>query len=197
MAEQSAAPYTAEDLAYVRSEYLTLPDLVAGRVEDVEQVDTLIGRGRLPGPAYVLPDGTPVFPPDYFHLLDEAGGVDELPTHFERLHSAALARYGDVSTLAEDWAGYLSGDYGVCLRQVTPERMVEKSALIARITELVAAPDPDDRAWLEQLCAAVDRLDDIERPFTDHDRLRWGGTSRDTNITAVRAGYLSGTPAAC
>jgi hypothetical protein len=197
MADDSAAPYTAEDLAYVRAEYVPLAGLVEGRTEEVEEVSDLIDRGRLPGPAYVLPDGTRMFPPDYFRLVDEAGGVEALLEHFERLHADAIARYGPASTLAEDWNGYLSGAYGVCLWQVTPERMVEKAALIARITELVAAPDPDDRDWLHLLCTAVDRLDAIERPFTDHDRLRWGGTSRDTNITVVRAGHLTAAPAGC
>lgn len=197
MTRQSPAPYTAEDLAYVAADYLTLSELVAGRGEDVERIGVLIADGRLPGPAYVLPDGTQMFPPDYFRLLDEAGGVEKLPGHFARLHADGVARFGPASTLAEDWSGYLSGAYGVCLREVTPERMVEKAALIARIAELVAAPRPDDREWLDLLCTAVDRLDTIERPFTDHDRHRWGGTSRDTNITAVRAGYLSAAPAVC
>ena len=155
MADESAAPYTAADLAYVEGEYLTLAELVAGRGEVVEQVTALIDRAQLPGPAYVLPDGTRMYPPDYFRLIDEAGGIDELPAHFERLHADAIARYGPASTLAEDWDGYLSGAYGVCLRQVTPERMVEKAALIARIGELVAAPDPDDRNWLELLCTPL------------------------------------------
>jgi hypothetical protein len=135
-----------------------------------------------------------MFPPDYFRLVDEAGGIDALRRHFERLHEAAVGRFGPASTLAEDWQGYLSGAYGVCLWEVTPERMVEKAALIARIQHLVAEPDPGNPAWQDRLRTAVERLDAIERPFTDHDRHRWGGTSRDTNVTEVRARYLATVP---
>jgi hypothetical protein len=42
------------------------------------------------------------------------------------------------------------------------------------------------------LAAAVDELDALLRPFTDYDRQRWGGTSRDTYVTDVRRTHLAG-----
>jgi len=69
--------------------------------------------------------------------------------------------------------------------------MVEKSALIAEIDGLTASPAPGSEDWTSRLRDAVDRLDEIERPFTDYDRQRWGTTSRDRYITAVRAQHLS------
>jgi hypothetical protein len=68
--------------------------------------------------------------------------------------------------------------------------MVEKAALIAEIDMLTAVPAVEDEQWRSRLRDAVDALDEIERPFTDYDRQRWGATSRDTHIAAVRARYL-------
>lgn len=186
------AGYTEADLAYVRAEYRTLDELCADRPQTPQEIRELVAAGRLPRSAYVLPDGTEMFPPDYFALVDSAGGVEQLRAHFDDRHRVATTMLGTPGVdPEEDWVGYLSGQYGVCLREVTPEAMVEKSALIALIESLVAVPRPDDDAWRTQLASAVDDLDEVERPFTDHDRQRWGGTSRDTHITAVRARFLA------
>lgn len=183
--------YTDDDLAYVRAEYATLEQLCADRPEEPAQVRALIDDGRLPRAAYTLPDGTGLFWPDYFDLVDAAGGPDGLPGHFEDRHRAATSALGlaDVGP-DDDWRGYLSGEFGVCLREVTPEAMVEKAVLIAEIDALVALPATADDGWRRKLRDAVDDLDDLERPFTDHDRRRFGTTSRDTHITAVRMRYL-------
>ena len=55
-----------------------------------------------------------------------------------------------------------------------------------------AAPAVVDEGWRAQLKEAVDDLDELERPFTDYDRQRWGGVSRDSHITSVRARFLEG-----
>ncbi|HET6627479.1 MAG TPA: DUF6058 family natural product biosynthesis protein [Nocardioidaceae bacterium] len=185
--------FSDADLAYVSAEYSTLEQLCADRAETPQDVHDLIDRGQLPRPAYVLDDGTEMFPPDYFDLLDAAGGVEALPGYFDQRHRAASTALGLPGVdPREDWEGYLTGEFGVCLREVTPETMVEKSALVAQIDTLTAVPAAEDAGWREQLRAAVDELDEIERPFTDYDRQRWGSTSRDAKITAVRAQYLSG-----
>lgn len=184
--------YTDADLAYVTASYRTLEDLCADRAEAPEQVRADIEAGRLPRATYLLPDGREMFPPDYFAVLDDVGGVDGLREHFDNRHRAASTALGLPGVdPKEDWAGYLSGEYGVCLREVTPEAMVEKSALIATIDTLTAAPAPADEDWRRQLGAAVDDLDELERPFTDYDRQRWGGTSRDSHITGIRARFLT------
>jgi Family of unknown function (DUF6058) len=185
--------FTDDDLAYVTAEYHTLQQLCTGRAESAEEVRGLIAQGRLPRPTYVLPDGTELFPPDYFMVLDGAGDVDGMRDWFDARHRAASTMLGLPGVdPEEDWRGYLSGEFGVCLREVTPEAMVEKSALIATIDTLTAAPAVDDEGWRAQLREAVDDLDELERPFTDYDRQRWGGTSRDSHITAVRARFLDG-----
>jgi Family of unknown function (DUF6058) len=174
--------FSEADIRYVIAEYRTLDELCRGRAETVAEVRRLIDAGRLPKPTYVLPSGEARFPPDYFALLDSAGSVAELPAHFHaRYTSSGLAEDAE-----EDWAGYLSGQFGVCLWQVTPEAMAEKNRLIRAIERLVAESAEGDASWREELRTTVDALDALERPFTDFDRQRWGDTSRDRHITRVR-----------
>jgi hypothetical protein len=80
--------FSEADLAYIRGNYVPLAELCAERGESVAEVETLIDERRLPHPSYVLDDGTALFPCEYFRLVDEAGGVDELPEHF----AAVIAR---------------------------------------------------------------------------------------------------------
>jgi hypothetical protein len=128
-------------------------------------------------------------PPDYFALLDEAGGVDALPARFLARYLAAADGPAAAADAEADWAGYLSGEFGVCLRSVTPESMAAKNRLIRRIVALVTSPDEADPAWRAELHTAVDALDAVERPFTDFDRQRWGETSRIRHIDRVRARF--------
>ncbi len=69
--------------------------------------------------------------------------------------------------------------------------MVAKIRLIARIEELRTAPAPDDPAWYGAMREAVDALDALLRPYTDHDRERWGVTGRDRYVTRVRERWPS------
>ncbi len=189
----SEAQFSDRDLDYVRKEYVVLDRLCADRAETPEQVRELIDQRRLPRATYVLPDGTEMFPPDYFALLDEAGSLDAMRETFDQRYLIATSALGLLAVEPEeDWHGYLSGEFGVCLWEVSPETMVEKSALIAEIDGLTGSAAPADEDWRSRLTDAVDRLDEIERPFTDYDRQRWGTTSRDRYIAAVRAQYLDG-----
>lgn len=176
---------TQSDIRYVLAEYRTLAELCRGRAETVTEVAGLIEAGRLPRPTYVLPSGEARFPPDYFALLDDAGSVAALPAHFRGRYLAV----GPAEDADEDWDGYLSGQFGVCLWRVTPESMAEKNRLVRTLDRLLAAPAEADREWLAELRVAVDALDALERPFTDFDRQRWGDTGRDRYITRVRAAY--------
>jgi len=177
------ATMTDADVAYVRANYVTLGELCAGRAETPVDVTALIDQGLLPRPSYVLPDGTAMFPRDFFALLDDAGEPELLRAEFERRYRG--------NELDEDWDGYLSGVYGVCLREVTPETITRKGRLVDRIEAMLAAPRPDDAGWLARLRAAVNELDALERPFSpDYDRTRFGRPpTRDTLISAPRRRY--------
>jgi hypothetical protein len=184
--------YTDADLAYVEAEFRTLDQLCADRADTPDQIGELIGAGTLPAPSYVLPDGRELFPPDYFALIDAAGGPAGLREHFVQQHRAASSALGLTGIdPEEDWRSYLSGEQGATLRELTPEAMVEKAALVTGIDTLVAEPAPDDEGWRERLATEVDDLDELLPPFTDYDRQRWGGTSRDSHVTGVRARFLS------
>jgi hypothetical protein len=180
--------FTAADLAYIRGDYLTLDELCEGRDETPAGVGRLIDKGLLPRPSYVLDDGTEMFPTDYFRLADEAGGAEALPAYFaQRLREA-----GD-DDVEEQWEGYLSGLYGVCLREVTPKTIARKTALVSSLCELLVLAKPRDPEWRERLRAEVDELDELERQFSpDYDRNeeRFGcKPTRDLLIAAARERY--------
>ena len=107
-----------------------------------------------------------------------------------RLERAAAADPNPASEAEEEWQAYLSGEYGVCLKHVTPENIVRKGALVARIEQLLAGPDPDGAEWPRNLREAVDELDALERQFAAFDRIRFGApSSRERLITATRQAY--------
>jgi Family of unknown function (DUF6058) len=162
---------------------MPLNDACAERRERLDQVRELISKRRLPAPSYVLPDGTEVVPRDYFVLVDEAGGVDDLEACFRTRH-----RGPEVD---EDWEAYLDGTYGVCLRSVTPENIVRKGALMDEIESLLATPRVREAGWRDRLRRAVDELDRLERPFSpDFDRRAHGRPpSRDRLIAQPRGLY--------
>ncbi len=169
---------TEADVAYVQANYLPLEQACVGRPESPDDVRRLIAEGRLPRASYVLPDGTEMVPADYFLLADV--GSDEFARGF-------LAAGGDPTAVDEEWQGYLSGAYGVCLKKQTAENIARKDQLVTLIEGLLQAPQPDEVTWRNQLRASVDELDALERPFApDYDRARWGPSSRDRCITASR-----------
>jgi len=163
-----ASTFTPADLEYIGSNYVTLETACRGRRESVDDVRRLIADGRLPRASYELDNGTEMVPRDYFALLDDAGSIEALREHF-------LARYdaagGSPSERDQEWEGYLSGLYGVCLHDVTPETIVRKETLVKDVDALLAAPQPEDDEWRRTLRASVDELDRLEREFApDYDR---------------------------
>lgn len=181
------------DVEYIRSGFVELDELSRRTSRDAAAVRAQIEAGLLPRPSYVLDDRSEMVPPDYFGLADEAGGPDRLRDLFLARYERAAAAEPDVPADAEEeWEAYLSGEYGVCLKQVTPETIVRKAALIARIETLLAEPHVDDAEWAGALRGAVDELDALERQFAAFDRVRFGGpSSRDRLITGTRAAYPS------
>jgi hypothetical protein len=166
----TATSFTEADEAYLRANYLTLDELCTGRSESADEVGALIDQGLLPRPAYVLTDGTGMFPQDYFRLVDEAGGPEGLRDCFARRYRDAAAA-GDPEALEEDWQAYMAGTYGICLREVTPETIVRKGVLVSSLCELLVLARPGSIDWREALRAQVDELDALERDFApDYDR---------------------------
>jgi hypothetical protein len=179
------------DVDYIRAGFVALDELCRARGDDPQAVRAEIAAGRLPGPSYLLDDGTQMVPPDYFDLVDEAGGVAHLSDAFLRRYAEASAAEPEALPPAQDeWQAYLSGEYGVCLRRVSPETIVRKSALMQRIEGLLEDAQRDSPDWRASLRTAVDELDALEREFAPYDRIRFGGpVSRDRLIAAVRERY--------
>jgi hypothetical protein len=181
------AVLTEADLSYISANYRTLEELCEDRAESPDHVRELIESRRLPRPSYVLPDGTGVFPEDYFRLVDEAGGVDALREQFAVRHRAAGGR-----DLGQDWEMYLEGIWGICLRDVTPETIVRKNTLVTSLCELLVLARPRYDDWRQALREQVDELDELEREFSpDYDRSEEMDRlpTRDLIIAAARERY--------
>ena len=89
--------------------------------------------------------------------------------------------------VAAEYADYLSGEFAVCLRWVTPETIFLKGFIMVRISELLADPNPVDAQWSAALRTWVNRLDGMEREFAPCDTARFGSLpSRVRCIEQVR-----------
>jgi hypothetical protein len=184
---------TTADRTYIDANYVTLQELCADRPEKPAEIAALIQKRRLPGPSYVLGDGTAMFPADYFRLVDEAGGAEALESHFaERHRQASSARVAAAGELERDWEWYLDGTWGICLRDVTPETIVRKNALVASLSELLMLPRPGSADWRKALREQVEELDELEREFApdwDRGEEQERPPTRDLLIAAARERY--------
>nr|WP_300053942.1 GNAT family N-acetyltransferase [uncultured Nocardioides sp.] len=179
-------PMTDEDDAYVREHF----------VEATPAAMEQMLSGRLPLPSYVLSDGTPMVPAAHGELAEVAGGVD-------RLHDWFVAFWeGEPDVGEQEWAAYLSGQY-VCLKEVSPVRIRQKTERVAEASAAVEIlrrdpHDPIGRGMLGQAVdgvLAVPGLDSLLLPMTAYDRLRFGGPSvRETWVDAPRAEFLTPDP---
>lgn len=177
-----------DDLRYVCDAYRPLEAIARCEGLDPEALRGWIDAGRLPRPAYLLPDGTPMFPPDLLALAHSAGGIAALDEHFATRAELAARLIGvALDTRESDWEDYLSGEYGICLRQVTPETLLLKEVLAERIGRALENPRPDDPCWRRTLAFQIDGLDALIRPFARVDRIRFGRpTSRERLVEGPR-----------
>ena len=167
---------TPEDIAYVTTHFVALaPDPAFGT--------------QVPAATYRTPDGRAWFARDVWRISDDAGGPAGVRELFARRYFAACDALHVASDLDEAWSSYLGGEYGACLRDVTPETIAAKQRLVVVLSEALANPRPDDLAWCARLRADVEALDGLEKPFASCDRIRFGPTTRDRLITAARATY--------
>ncbi len=186
-------PLDERDVAYVSNQYETLAHACEQHSFKEAEVRILMLAGRLPLPSYVLPNGTPMVPHDYFQLLEEASSVDAMQLLFQTRLTQAATDEGlslDDAEIEAAWFGYLNGHYGICLKNVTPENIVLKTKLIGEVRELMSQPQPDSPSWRERLREGVNALDALERAFTRYDRLRFGRLpSRVLYVDQVREQY--------
>jgi hypothetical protein len=186
-------PLDSADAAYVKARFIPLRLLARANGWDVEALQQAMDAQRVPKASYVLPDGTEMVPADYFCLIGDGSQLDTLRGRFIPRYEAALRRLGltpsDQASSAT-WEGYLSGQFGACIKSVTPEAMALKESLVDSIAGLVAKPRVDDRPWRDALRDAVSRLDELEMPFARWDDIRFGSrSSRARSIDDVRARF--------
>lgn len=176
-------PMTAEDDAYVREHFVpATPEAMRLMLDDL-----------LPLPSYVLGDGTPMVPADHGRLAEVAGGAEALRSWFVAFWP------DDPATGEAEWGHYLSGQY-VCLAEVSPVRIRQKTERVAEAAAAVELlrRDPHDEIGRGMIGEAVDGvlavpgLDWLLRPMTAYDRLRFGGpTVRETWVDGPRREFLT------
>jgi Family of unknown function (DUF6058) len=186
---------TDEDRAYIADNFYTLEALCLGHKGMPAEYRSQIRAGLLPRPAYVM-DGTEMYPADFFVFPDSVGSLGAgMKDEFGARYARAGKAYGDSPSeerIAVEYTSYLSGEYGVCLRLVSPETIFLKEFAITKIQELLATPDPRDANWSAALRNWVTRLDGMEREFAPCDTTRFGSLpSRVKYIKNVKEKFPS------
>ncbi|HEX4200981.1 MAG TPA: DUF6058 family natural product biosynthesis protein, partial [Chthoniobacterales bacterium] len=144
----------------------------------------------LPLPTYVV-DGIDMYPADFFVFPDSVGGPGaQMKAEFSARYRRCAESYNDRASeerVAPEYADYLSGEFAVCLRWVTPETIFLKEFIMVRIGEHLADPNPVAGQWSAALRTWVNRLDGMEREFAPCDTARFGSLpSRVRCIDQVR-----------
>jgi hypothetical protein len=85
---------SVEDVGYVRRNYFTLEALASAESLGRDQLSAMVSAHVLPGPAYVLPSGEPMFPRDLCALLHSAGGAQEMVVHFRARFLSVARQHG-------------------------------------------------------------------------------------------------------
>ncbi len=186
-------PLSAADKIYIGSNFHRLEELCLSRPTKPVDYRSQIRAGLLPLPAYTV-DGIEMYPADFFVFPDSVGSLgDQLKEEFYARYQRTAGAYGQQIPYAqvdEEFASYLSGEYAVCLRWVTPETIFLKGLAMGKIDELLREPDPGDTQWSAALHSWINRLDAMERAFAPCDTARFGTLpSRVRYIDNVRAKY--------
>jgi Family of unknown function (DUF6058) len=197
-----------EDDAYIRSHFVDLDWLAKKSGVDGLILTRWQEQSLFPQPTYVTEDGLEWYPPPYAELIRRAAArkidlkalfKEDFLCALERLrhtdpggYRGELAGPGGTALSPEEdvelnWQGFVSGEFGACLRMAWVPCMLRKGKLMRTIEELAAKPALDDANWRRRLRRAVDSLDRLEMPFAHWDRVRFGKpVSRDTHIQAIR-----------
>jgi len=186
-------PLSVADKTYIGRNFYRLEELCLGRPNTLEGCQAQIRGGQLPLPPYAVA-GVAMYPADLFVFPDSVGSLgDPLKREFSAQYRRTAEAYGQQiseAQIEEEYAAYLSGEYAVCLRWVTPETIFLKGLAMARIDELLGEAKPGDPQWSAALRSWVNRLDAMEREFAPCDTARFGSLpSRVRYIDNVRAKY--------
>jgi hypothetical protein len=186
-------PLSPADKIYIRSNFHPLEELCLGRPNKPADYRSQIRAGLLPLPTYAV-DGIEMYPVDFFVFPDSVGSLgDQLKKQFFVQYQRMAESYGQQipeAQIREEFASYLSGEYGVCLRWVTPETIFLKGLAMGKIDELLSEPNPGNTEWSAALRSWINRLDAMEREFAPCDTARFGSLpSRVRYIDNVRAKY--------
>jgi hypothetical protein len=197
---------SAEDDRYIRTHFVTRTELARlcglsdGEVRERQSQD------EFPQPTYTTSDGVEWYPRGYAVAVRRAAdsGITLRTLFFEDFRRLCSPSDDEGSgpdrgssdqtpldpRILEEWEGYLSGEYGACLKVPWVPCILQKAGLMARIDALLTVPNPESWAWANELRHAVNALDRLEQPFARWDRIRFGGpVSRDRYISAVRTRY--------
>jgi hypothetical protein len=186
-------PLSPADKLYIQSNFHRLDELCLSRPNKPADYRSQIRAGLLPLPTYAV-DGIEMYPADLFVFPDSVGSLgDQLKKEFLARYQRTAESYGQQipkAQVEEEFASYLSGEYAVCLRWVTPETIFLKGLAMGRIDGLLSEPDPGDTQWSAALRSWIDRLDAMERAFAPCDIARFGSLpTRVRYIDNVRAKY--------
>jgi len=183
----AAAVSHPQDIAYISENFSTLGELCREAGIDEAVIRREIAIGERPRASYRLADGREFFPRDYLASYFSRQAFSQ------RLREAAKDERVTLTDadIDDEWQSYLTGIYGVCLKEVTPENIVRKGALLERIERLLADPQQHNFAWLRELGETVNLLDALERPFSPYfDRVVFGRPpTRDSHIRDVRVRF--------
>jgi hypothetical protein len=197
-----------EDDKYIRSRFVSLEWIAQRSQASLAILESWQRRGLFPLPTYVTEDGKEWYSRSYAELVRKAlARRTDLKSLFSADYLRAAARLrkssppdyeaeiastsGAGSNLQEamdlHWRGFISGEYGVCLRVPWVPCMLRKGRLMRSIEELCSDPRIEDPGWRVHLRRSVDTLERLEMPFAQWDRIRFGTpVSRDTHIDAIR-----------
>jgi Family of unknown function (DUF6058) len=183
-------PLSLADKIYIERNFYALEALCLGRPRPAEEYRSQIRDRLLPLPTYVV-EGIEMYPADFFVFPDSVGALGaQMKDEFFARYRRSAELYSDrvsEERVAAEYADYLSGEFAVCLRWVTPETIFLKEFIMVRIGELLAEPNPADAQWSAALRTWVDRLDGMEREFAPCDTARFGSLpSRVRYIDQVR-----------